>query len=85
MQIPKPEWFHEESYLELPKQEKTWCKIDEKGQLEFVDWDIVEELSKQFDKVQPNLRSEQMLICKLMVLVREQTRKEMSHDSGQRE
>jgi hypothetical protein len=84
MQTPKPQWFHEESYLELPKKERTWCKIDDKGTLEYVDWDIVEDLASQFDKVAPNLRSEQMLIGKLMVLVREQTRQEMSHDSGQR-
>jgi hypothetical protein len=79
----------EESFLvpaptEGQQEEKVWCKIGEKGDLEYVDWDMIDGLSKQFDALPPNQRTEQMLIAKLMILVREQTRQEMSHDSGQR-
>ena len=59
------------------KQEKVWCKIGEKGNLEYVDWDMIDGLAKQFDATHPEQRSEQMLIAKLMILVRDETRKEM--------
>lgn len=75
----------EESFLvpaetENSQKEKVWCKINEKNQLEYVDWEMVDGLSKQFDAVHPEKRTDQMLIAKLMWLVREETRKEMSHD-----
>lgn len=65
-------------------EEKVWCKIGEKGDLEYVDWEMIDGLSKQFDAYPPDKRTEQMLIAKLMILVRDETRKEMNHDSGQR-
>ena len=79
----------EETYL-VPVEtletqpEKVWCKIGEKGDLEYVDWDMVDGLARQFDATPPDRRTEQMLIAKLMVLVRNETRKEMSNgNSGQ--
>ena len=74
----------EESFLvpsgsEEPQKEKVWCKIGEKGNLEYVDWEMIENLSKQFDAFNPDQRTEQMLIAKLMWLVREETIKEFSH------
>ena len=74
----------EESFLvpsgsEGPQKEKMWCKIGEKGNLEYVDWEMIENFSKQFDAFNPDQRTEQMLIAKLMWLVREETIKEFSH------
>ena len=70
------------SYLDVPSKEveKVWCKIGEMGDLEFVDWDMVHDIAQKFDTNKPENRTEQMLIAKLMWLVREETRKEMSHD-----
>ena len=70
------------SYLDIkPKEvEKVWCKIDDKGDLEFVDWDMVKSISREFDSTKPDERTEQMLIAKLMWLVREKTRKECGSD-----
>lgn len=70
------------SYLDVPKKEveKVWCKIGEAGNLEFVDWKMVQDIANSFDITKPENRTEQMLIAKLMWLVREETRKEMSHD-----
>ncbi len=70
------------SYLDVPKKEveKVWCKIGEAGNLEFVDWKMVNDIANTFDTTKPENRTEQMLIAKLMWLVREETRKEMSHD-----
>lgn len=69
------------SYLDVPKKEveKVWCKIGEAGNLEFVDWDMVHDIANKFDITKPENRTEQMLIAKLMWLVREETRKECGH------
>jgi hypothetical protein len=77
----------EESFLvpaptEGQQEEKVWCKIGEKGNLEYVDWGMIDGLAKQFDATHPEQRSEQMLIAKLMILVREETRKEMSNGNN---
>lgn len=61
------------------QKEKVWCRIGEKGDLEYVDWEMIEGLAKQFDAFSPDKRTEQMLIAKLMWLVREETKKEFSH------
>lgn len=74
----------DETYLvppNAPEPEKVWCQIDEKGELKFVDWETVQFLANQFDSNPPENRSESMLIGKLMLLVRNQTRKECGHDS----
>ena len=45
---------------------------------------MVDGLARQFDATPPDRRTEQMLIAKLMVLVRNETRKEISNgNSGQ--
>lgn len=70
------------SYLDIPSnktEEKVWCKIGETGNLEFVDWDIIKKMAGDFDLSRPQDRTEQMLIAKLMWLVREETRKEFSN------
>lgn len=72
------------SYLDIPRQEeqKVWCKIGDAGNLEYVNWDIVKDMAHKFDTSKPEDRSEQMLIAKLMLLVREETLKECGHDGG---
>lgn len=70
------------SYLDVPSKEaeKVWCKIGEAGNLEFVDWDTVRDIAGQFDTSRPEDRTEQMLIAKLMFLVRQETIKECGYD-----
>ena len=68
----------EDSYLMVPSQkERVWCKINDAGELEYVHWTTVEALASEFDATPPDRRTEQMLIAKLMFLVRKQTREEM--------
>ena len=72
---------NDESYLIAAKSvttesEKVWCRINDQGELSYIDWKIVENLAKQFNDTPANKRSEQMLIGKLMVLVRDKTRAE---------
>lgn len=69
------------SYLDIPKKEteKVWCKIGEAGNLEFVDWDTVRSIAGSFDTTKPENRTEQMLIAKLMWLVRQETIREYSN------
>ena len=62
------------------QKEKVWCKIGERGNLEYVDWEMIDGMAKQFDALPPDHRNESMLIAKLMWLVREETRKELKHD-----
>ena len=69
------------SYFDIhkPKEEKIWCQIGDDGGLAFVDWDIVKDLAEKFDTSRPEDRNEQMLIAKLMVLVRKQTIEECAN------
>jgi hypothetical protein len=68
----------EDSYLMVPSQkERVWCKINDAGELEYIHWPTVEMLTAEFDATHPDRRTEQMLIAKLMFLVRKQTREEM--------
>ena len=68
----------EDSYLMVPNQkERVWCKINDAGELEYIHWPTVEMLTAEFDATHPDRRTEQMLIAKLMILVRKQTREEM--------
>lgn len=67
----------EDSYLMVPSQkERVWCKINDAGELEYIHWPTVEMLTAEFDATHPDRRTEQMLIAKLMFLVRKQTREE---------
>tara|TARA_R110000868_G_scaffold302142_2_gene562626 strand:+ start:300 stop:521 length:222 start_codon:yes stop_codon:yes gene_type:complete len=62
----------DESYFDIPTEtvEKTWCKIDERGELSYVDWEMVAKLAKGFNETEPSLRTPQHLQGKLMYLVR---------------
>jgi len=68
----------DETYLVPPnhvEENKVWVEIDEQGRLKSIDWSIIEALTNQFDTSAPAARNEQMLIAKLMWLVREDTKK----------
>ena len=55
--------------------ETVWAKIGDKGDLEVIRWDIIEMYAKQYDISNQN-RSQSHVMCKLLVLVRDQTRQE---------
>lgn len=76
-----------EAYLEVPPenrvvvpgQEAVWCKISEDGQLEVIRWDIIEVYAAQYD-ADKNARDQARVMCKLLVLVRDQARKEVGRE-----
>jgi hypothetical protein len=76
----------DEAYLIVPQEhakviatpETPWAKIDDEGQLELLRWDIVEMYAMEYDSLGRNgkTKSQTHVICKLLVLVRDQVRKE---------
>lgn len=58
---------------EIKKTEQTWCKISE-NKIEHLDWIFVEQQALQFDAIgDAGVRDNIMTMCKLLVLVRQQT------------
>ena len=56
------------------ESEEVWCKIGPDGELEHFDWAFVEKTAKEFDTLGPaGQKSHSHIICKLAVLIREQT------------
>ena len=55
--------------------ETVWAKIGDNGDLEVIRWDIIEMYAKQYDINSQN-RNQTHVMCKLLVLVRDQTRQE---------
>jgi hypothetical protein len=55
----------------------VWAKIGDNGGLEVIRWDIIEMYAKQYDIDNKN-RTQSHVMCKLLVLVRDQTRQESS-------
>ena len=53
----------------------VWAKIGDDNQLEVLRWDLIEMYASQYDYDKTS-RSQTHVICKLLVLVRDQTRKE---------
>lgn len=53
----------------------VWAKIGDDGQLETLRWDLIEAFAKQYD-IDKNNRTQTHIICKLLVLVRDQVRKQ---------
>ncbi len=72
----------EESYLvpnthsQTVQNEPVWCEIDEKGNLKFVDWKIVESLAADYDRTDISGRTDRLLIAKVMWLSRIETIRE---------
>lgn len=58
--------------------ETIWVKIGDDGQLEIIRWDIIEMYAREYDMITRNKQqqSQTHVLCKLLVLVRDQTRKQ---------
>lgn len=63
------------------KEEKMWCQINDKNELNFVDWAIVKTLAEEFNALAHDKRQQHHLVAKLMWCVREQTLKECGRDT----
>jgi hypothetical protein len=67
----------EKEYLKrevVKQEEQTWCRVGSDGKLEHIDWTFVEQQSAQFDLMgESGARDQTMMMCKLMMLVRQQT------------
>lgn len=64
-----------ENCVPMPLQEKAWAQIGEDLKLSFIDWDMINEMARQFDELhlQKKDKSQSQVISKLLVLVREVT------------
>ena len=73
----------EEAYLVIPEghtkklipSETVWAKIGDKGELEILRWDLIEMYANEYNSSEQN-RTQTHIMCKLLVLVRDETRKE---------
>lgn len=76
----------DEAYLEMPDElvkklatpETVWAKIGDDGKLEVLRWDIIEMYALEYDMLgrSGQNKSQTHVICKLLVLVRDQVRNE---------
>lgn len=68
----------------IPEQQKVWATISDDLKLEYIDWKMIEELAAHFDVLHKKgeQKTESHVICKLLTLVREQTRKECGQASN---
>lgn len=79
----------DEAYLIVPEEhakvvatpDTVWAKIDDEGKLETLRWDIVEMYALEYDSLGRNGKdkSQTHVICKLLVLVRDQVRQQYAH------
>jgi len=65
----------DKAHVRAVPSETVWAKIGDNGDLEAIRWDIIEMFAKQYD-VDKNNRTQSHIMCKLLVLVRDDTRKE---------
>ena len=68
--------IHPQHRITVTQEDAAWCKINEAGELELIRWDIIEVYAAQYD-ADKNARDQTRVMCKLLVLVRDQTRKEV--------
>ena len=69
-----PTEFDFMSKHETKESEHVWCKISPQGGLELFDWEFVEKTAREFDALgEVAQKSNAHIICKLAVLIREQT------------
>lgn len=76
----------DEAYLDMPQEhvkvvappEAVWAKIGDDGELEILRWDIIEMYAAEFDSLLRSKKdkSQTHVLCKLLVLVRDQVRAE---------
>lgn len=79
----------DEAYLIVPEEhakvvatpDTVWAKIDDEGKLETLRWDIVEMYALEYDSLGRNGKdkSQTHVICKLLVLVRDQVRQQYAN------
>lgn len=64
----------------VQQKEEMWCRLSTKGEIEFIDWAFVERQAAQFDQVgEGGVRDNVMMMCKLMVVTRQQTLDRVKH------
>lgn len=68
------------SHIRKIPSDTVWAKIGEDGGLDTIRWDIIEMFASQYD-VDKNNRTQSHIMCKLLVLVRDETRKEYSSEA----
>ena len=76
----------DEAYLIAPKEnikkiaepETVWAKISDNGELEIIRWDIIQMYALEYDMIAraKQQHSQTHVICKLLLLVRDQERKQ---------
>jgi hypothetical protein len=71
--------MNDKEYLKrdvVKQQEQTWCRISDKGELEYLDWTFIHQQALQFDLAGENgARDQTMMMCKLILATRQQTLK----------
>jgi sulfur transfer complex TusBCD TusB component (DsrH family) len=67
----------EEHMKKLAQPNTVWVKIGEDGQLEVIRWDIIQMYALEYDMLAraKQQHSQTHVICKLLVLVRDQERR----------
>ena len=85
-EIKKEVLDDDEAYLIIPEEHMkklaqpntVWVKIGEDGQLEVIRWDIIQMYALEYDMLAraKQQHSQTHVICKLLVLVRDQERKQ---------
>jgi len=67
-----------EDLVPMPPQERIWAQIGDDLKLAYIDWNMIEDMARQFDEIHKlkGEKTQSHVMCKLLVLVREQTRKE---------
>ena len=86
-EIKKETVEDDEAYLIVPQEhakviahpETVWAKIDDDGKLEVLRWDIIEMYAAEFDSLNRSgkNKSQTHVICKLLVLVRDQVKRDL--------
>ena len=84
-EIKKEVLDDDEAYLIIPEEHMkklaqpntVWVKIGEDGQLEVIRWDIIQMYALEYDMLAraKQQHSQTHVICKLLVLVRDQERR----------
>ena len=73
------------AYLEIPESQRVavpetiWAKIGDNNELEVLRWDLINIYASQYD-ADKNARDQTRVMCKLLTLVRDQVRKEVSRE-----
>ena len=85
-EIKKEVLDDDEAYLIVPEEhikkiatpDTVWAKIGDDGQLEVIRWDIIQMYALKYDMLAraKQQHSQTHVICKLLVLVRDQERKQ---------